>query len=823
MFRLVFYFSLLLPLTFADPVNDRAAAILQNNCFTCHGAAVKMSALDLRTSESILAGGDRGAAVVPGDPAKSRLFRLASGAEQPSMPPGKKLTNEELNTLRDWIASGARLGGGAAVAESKQEALNKLEERPITPEERQFWSFRPIARPAIPQAGNDSTNPVDRFLAAVWQSKHLEPAPPANKRTLIRRAYLDVIGIPPSPSEVDAFLKDSSPTAFETIVDRLLASPHYGERWGRHWLDLVRYADSAGFEFDRDRNNSWRYRDWVIDSFNNDRPYDDFIKMQIAGDEINRGSVEGLISTGYLRLGPEANILTEQTRMDELDDILATTGGSMLGMTIGCARCHNHKFDPIPQKDYYRMQAVFFPATREDKPIAPPEEFERYTKAKKAFETEWKPLTDALARLEAPYRKQIREKKISELPEYVRTALSTPADTRTEGQRLNALQVEKTLGVSRGEVEFIMPVNVQAEACKLREQIFFMEQRRPRVETAMTIAEKKGAAPEPSYFLLHGSVGTKGSAVQPGILTVASDGEWTFPPPPPGAATSMRRKAFAEWIVSPANPLTARVLVNRLWQHHFGEGIVRTPNNFGKTGEAPTHPELLDWLASELIGNGWHMKPLHRLMLLSKAYRMSSDDIASNRKIDPENRYCWRMPRQRLEGEIIRDSILTVSASLDRKPGGPGVYPYIDPALWASSSGRSWPGKGEDDPSTFRRSVYIFSKRTIPLPMLEVFDKPDTNLSCARRNRSTIAPQALILMNNAFVLHQAKRFAERIEREAGRDPRQQIERGYEIALARKPSPEEVAIAAGFFEGNRDYALVDFCQTLFNLNEFAYVQ
>ena len=777
-----------------------------------------MSGLDLRSADSIAKGGEHGPVIISGNPDKSRLFLLASGAEQPSMPPGKKLAPADIETLKQWIAAGAKLD---ATATPKEDAaattLSKMEERPITPEERNRWAFRPVVRAAVPASGN----PIDHFLQASWKAKNLQPSPEADRRSLIRRAYLDVVGIPPTPAEVMAFLNDNAPDAYEKVVDRLLASPHYGERWGSHWLDLVRYSDSGGFEFDRDRNNAWRYRDWVISSFNNDHPYDDFVKMQLAGDEIKPGSVEGLIATGYLRLGPEANMDNEQTRMDELDGILATTGGTMLGMTIGCARCHNHKFDPIPQKDYYRMLAVFYPADREDKPIVTPSEEAQYKDALKAFNAQLKPLTAELARVEAPFRKTIRERKIAELPDYVRTALDTPAGKRTEGQRLNALQVEKTLGVSRGEVEMILPEEEREEACQLREKITLLELRRPKIETAMTIVEKKGATPPESHFLHHGSIGQKGSVVKPGTLTVASTGEWRFPAPPAGATSSMRRKGFAEWITSPGNPLTPRVMANRLWQHHFGEGLVRTPSNFGITGEAPTHPELLDWLASELVSNGWHMKPLHRLMLTSRAYRMASDDIAANQKLDPDNRMLWRMPRQRLEGEIVRDSILEVSGSLDRKSGGPGIYPYIDPALWASSSGRSWPGKPDDDPSTFRRSVYIFSKRTIPLPMLEVFDKPDTNLACARRNRSTIAPQALILMNSSFVLSQAKRFAQRLELEAGRDTTKQIERAYEVALARKPQTRELAIAKSFFEGNPD-GLVDFCQTIFNLNEFAYV-
>ena len=808
---------LIASLSRADELSTRAAIVLQKNCISCHGAAMKMSGLDLRSAASIAKGGEHGSVVTTGNPNKSRLFLLASGVEAPAMPPGKKLAAADIETLKQWIAAGAKLDAAPQIKEDPAATLSKMEERPITAEEQNRWAFRPVSRPATPATGN----PIDSFLEANWKAKGLTPSPEADRRSLIRRVYLDVAGIPPTPTEVNAFLNDSTPNAYEKIVDHLLASPHYGERWGSHWLDLVRYSDSGGFEFDRDRNNAWRYRDWVISSFNNDRPYDEFINMQLAGDELKPGSTEGLISTGYLRLGPEANMDNEQTRMDELDGILATTGGSMLGMTIGCARCHNHKFDPIPQKDYYRMLAVFYPADREDKPIVTPSEEVQYKEALKAFNGKLKPLTTELATVEAPFRKVIREQKIAELPDYVRTALTTPAEKRTEGQRLNALQVEKTLGVSRGEVEGILPEKEREQACQLREKITLLEKLRPKIETAMTVVEKQGATAPDSHFLHHGSIGQKGSIMTPGTLTVASQGEWNFPAPPVGASSSFRRKGFAQWITSPTNPLTPRVMTNRMWQHHFGEGLVRTPSNFGITGEAPTHPELLDWLASELMQNGWHMKPLHRLMLTSKTYRMASDDIAGNQKLDPDNRMLWRMPRQRLEGEIIRDSILEVSGSLNRKTGGPGIFPYIDPALWASSSGRSWPGKSDDDVSTFRRSVYIFSKRTIPLPMLEVFDKPDTNLSCARRNRSTIAPQALILMNSSFVLSQAKRFAQRLELEAGRDTTKQIERAYEVALNRKPQPSEVALAKSFFEGNPD-GLVDFCQTIFNLNEFSYV-
>jgi hypothetical protein len=806
----------------AQSVEQKVATVLEKNCFTCHGAALQMSKLDLRTRESMIKGGERGPALTPGQPGKSPLFLHASGALTPSMPPGKTLPAPDLAVLQEWILSGAPWRASTAAPKETQEklaALAKLEERPITSEERKFWAFQPVKRPDPPASA--FANPIDRFLDAARRAKGVTAQRPADRRTLARRLYLDVTGLPPSPAEVEAFASSTDPQAYRKLVDQLLASPHYGERWGRHWLDLVRYADSAGYEFDRDRKHAYRYRDYVVASLNEDKPYDQFIKEQLAGDEIMPGSPIGYVATGYLRLGPEANIATEQTRMDELDDILATTSGTFLGMTVGCARCHNHKFDPIPQKDYYRMQAVFFPATGRDVPIVPAAELARFQAEQEHWKAQMDPLEKRLREIEKPYRDRIRAEKIALLPDYVQLALKTPPEKRTEGQRLNATQVERTLVVSRGEIEWIMTAADQAEACRLRESIVSLEAQRPSVETALSVEEKKGASPEASHFLHHGSVDNKGTRMEPGVLSVAAVREPRFPTPDPHAKTSQRRRAFAEWIASPENPLTARVMVNRLWQHHFGEGIVRTPSNFGKTGERPTHPELLDWLASEFVRSGWSWKAMHRLMLTSAAYQMSSDDIAANRALDLDNRLLWRQARRRLEGEIIRDSILAVSGKLDRKMGGPGVYPYIDPSLWAGSSGRVWPGQTEDDPATYRRSLYIFQKRTIPLPMMEVFDKPDSNLACSRRNRSTIPTQALILMNNSFVRSQAQFFAQRVRAEAGPSAGAQVERAYQLALLRRPSARERELGVRFVQQDPE-ALADFCQTLFNLNEFAYL-
>jgi mono/diheme cytochrome c family protein len=824
----VFVFLSLAP---AQELEQQAFQILEKNCLACHGAAMQMSKLDLRTREAILRGGERGPAVEPHNARRSRLYTFAAHLENPSMPPGIKLPDDELDLLRRWITAGAILPEVEAADEqrARQEALAKLEERPITEQERHFWSFQPPVRrdpPAVAEKrfvrGDGSVNPVDAFLYAQWREKGVEPSPPADRRTLIRRAYLDLIGLPPDAAAVEAFVNDEAPDAFEKLVERLLASPQYGERWGRHWLDLVRYADSGGFERDFDYPNAWRYRDYVVDSFNNDKPYDQFIREQIAGDEIAPDSNEARIATGYLRLGPDNNIKNERTRMDELDDILATTALTFMGMTVQCARCHNHKFDPIPQKDYYQMQAVFFSTRREDYPLVSADVVAKYDAGQKRIDELQEPLKNAKKELEKPYHDKLFEERINELPEYVQIAWRTPAGERTEGQRLNARQIEATLKIEQEEILAIMPDAGKQQHRDLVRQIEALDEQRPKkYPTAMAISEE-GREPLPSYFLNRGSPSARGSLMGPGVLTVASWSDVKFTEPPPDAPTSHRRKGFAEWVASDRNPLTARVMVNRLWQHHFGSGIVRTPSNFGKTGEAPTHPELIDWLAVEFVENGWSMKKMHRLMMNSRAYQMASADIAANMQADPDNRLFWRMPRQRLEAEILRDQMLAVAGTLDLEMGGPAVFPYIDPALFQSSTGRTWPGKAVGDPSTWRRSIYVFLKRSIRYPMFEAFDQPDLINSCDRRNRSTISPQALLLMNNAFVMRQAKFFAQRVMSEAGAGTADQVERAYQIALARPPSEFEKAKAVEFIQGS-PYGLVDFCQTLFNLNEFVYRQ
>jgi len=802
--------------------------IFKDRCIKCHGAAAE-SGLDLRTDAGLRKGGVGGPVVVPHKPDESYLYKYVTHAEAPFMPAdGDRLSDEALDLIRRWIEAGASLAGvpeASADADADAAARAKLEERAITDEERGYWAFVKPARGNLPPVSDPawSGNPVDRFLRSAMAARGLTPAPPADRRTLARRAYLDVLGLPPTPEEVDAFVNDPAPDAWPRLVDRLLASPHYGERWARHWMDLVRYADSGGFEFDVDRPEMYPYRDYLIDSFNTDKPYDRFVMEQLAGDEIAPESTEAMIATGFLRLGPEGG----GTRQDALDDLVATTSQTFLGMTVHCARCHNHKFDPIPQKDYYRIQAVFYSTRDVEYPIAPAHEVEANRAERQRIDALIKPLQERKTALERPYHDTIVAGEVAKLPEYMQIAWRTPPAERTEGQRLTVVQIEDTLKlgslrnlVQEADVVALMPDDARAGHAAVKAEIRGLETGRPpRLPAARAIGER-ARTPQPSYFLHRGSPDARGSLMTPGVLSVATDEEWTFPEPPADARSSWRRRGFAEWLVAPGNPLTARVMVNRLWQHHFGEGLVLTPSNFGRMGVPPSHPELLDWLAVELMENGWRLKPLHRLMLTSQAYQMSTLDVPANVAIDPENRLQWRMPRVRLEAEIIRDAVLSLSGALDPAIGGPAIFPYIDPDLFEKSSRRDWKGLPDSDPATWRRSLYVFSKRSIRYPMFEAFDQPNLVNSIDRRNRTTIAPQALILMNNPMVLFHAEKFAARVRAEAGGDVGRQVERAILLALGRPADAIERARGAEFVRAS-DGGLARFCHLLFNLNEFVY--
>ena len=807
-------------------LSRQAFVILERNCFGCHGVA-RTSDLDLRSGEAILKGGTGGKVVVPGKPELSRLMHFVTHREKPVMPPTGKLSDGDIETLRRWIADGARFEGFAPVESGKAEP--PLAIKPFSAEERGYWAFQRLRRVDPPRVADPrwSRNPIDGFLYAAMATKGLKPSAAADRRTLIRRVTLDVTGLLPTPEEVESFVNDRRPDAWEQLVDRLLASPHYGERWARHWLDVVRYADSGGFEFDIDRPEGWRYRDYVVKAMNDDKPYDQFIREQLAGDEFAPDTSDAMIATGFLRLGPDGEDRGERARQDALDDVITTTSLAFMGMTVGCARCHDHKFDPIRQADFYRIQAVFSPAQPLDYPVVPPEVVTAHKAEVARIDALLKPLKTTRRELEAPYVRMLIEEQVAGLPEYMQVAWRTPEAERTEGQKLTVQQIRKVLEIDRqahrfSEKEMVgrMPAADKLKHEELSARITELERQKPKpYATTRAITEKSRVA-TPTWFLHRGSVESRGPAVEPGTLSVL--GDFSFPEPPASASSTWRRRGLAEWLTRRDNPLTARVMVNRLWLHHFGEGIVRTPSNFGKLGEPPTHPELLDWLAVEFIDRGWSIKQMHRLMLTSEAYRMRSDDVAASAEIDPENRLLWRMPRVRLEAEVIRDLILDASGNLNRSIGGPCVYPYIDPKLFQSSTKRTWPGRPDDDPSTWRRSLYVYSKRSIRYPLFETFDQPNLINSCERRNRSTIAPQALLMMNNNFIIFEAGKFAERLKAEAGDNVGSQVERAFRLALGRGPTPFEREKSVEFVQGTPN-GLAEFCQLIFNLNEFLYRQ
>jgi hypothetical protein len=629
-------------------------------------------------------------------------------------------------------------------------------------------------------------SPIDAFILARLEAQGLSPAPPAGKSELARRAWFDLTGLPPPPEEMDAFLADESPDAYEKLVDRLLASPRHGERWGRHWLDLVRFAESNGYERDGAKSNAWRYRDYVIRSFNEDKPYDRFVLEQLAGDEIDEPTHDSLIATGFYRLGswddePDDR---ETARYDELDDIIRTAGGAFLGLTVSCARCHDHKFDDIPQADYYRFLSFFSGIKHaDDLPLAPAEEVERYRSAM----------------AEADSRVKALEKE----------AAALPGDAKEK----------------KGEIQRrIEEIN---------------RARPPLYPAAMGIREE--GEPPATRLLVRGNAREPGPEVKPGYPAVLTAMEPVLPAASRDRKSSGRRRALAEWIASPSNPLAARVMANRIWQHHFGRGIVRSPSDFGATGDAPTHPDLLDWLAAEIVDGGWRLKRLHRLIMTSSAYRMSSRGDARTVAADPENDLFGRFDLRRLEAEAIRDAVLSVSGRLNLEMGGPSVFPEIPREVL---HGQSRPGDGwgkSDASQADRRSVYVFVKRSLVLPVLEAFDFADTGQTCAQRNTTTIAPQALTLLNGEFITGAAASFADRLLREAGPDPRRQVERAYRLALARPPAAGEAEAALGLLERQRALvmngappgespgdeeaarrALAGSCLVLFNLNEFIYV-
>ena len=821
---------------------------------------MQLSKLDLRTLEGALKGGEKGASIVPGKAEDSRLYRRVAGLERPAMPMDSKLTGDQISTIKAWIDQGAHwdVGAEAKAPSVDPAALAALENMEISPEARNYWAFKLPLQAPVPNASANLRNPIDRFLEKTRREKDLKAAPRADRLTLLRRAYMDLIGLPPTPSETEEFLSDNSPEAWGHLIDKLLASPHYGERWGRHWLDVARYADSDGFEQDFDRPNAWLYRDYVVRSFNQDKPYNIFIKEQVAGDELETKSADTMIATGFLRAGPRVHFREKDTperRFDYLDDVMATIGRGILGLTVQCARCHNHKFDPIPQKDYYALQAAIFGYVETTYPLVPKDEADAYNKKVAEIDARIKPLRERIAEIEAPYREKLKAEALRKYPENVQRVVEKPENERTPGEKLLATQViEGGLNVNGQTVERALTPEHAAERKAFNDRIAALQKEKPqpipvadivtdgdyrftplgpgddvigcvkcRIQEAEGTFLHTGPARyqvPPSYFLVRGDPASKGSLMKPGFITVATYGNPATEIPPADGRTSGRRRALAEWLASRENPLAARVIVNRVWHHHFGRGIVPTLDNFGKMGDPPTHPELLDWLAVEFMNRGWSIKQLHKLIMTSEAYQMASACTdAEDLEKDPQNQYLWRYRPQRLDAEIVRDGILRTSGAINLSVGGTPVRPPLAETLIKSTIYNVW--KNQDDgPGVWRRSLYVYRKRGMMFPMFEVFDMPDSNFSAGRRSVSTVPTQALTLINNDFVLKQAQLFADRVKKEAGDDPVKQIRLAYRIALTRPPDETELALATDLLGS---HALVDLTHVLLNLSEFLYMR
>lgn len=713
-------------------------------------------------------------------------------------------------------------------------------EAPITAEDREHWSFQPLKRPVVPTVKDNQwpRNAIDRFILAKLEAKQLVPMPEADRVTLIRRLNYDLTGLPPTPEEVNAFLNDHSANAYEKLVERLLSSSDYGERWAQHWLDLARFAETDGFEHDKVRPNAWRYRDWVIDALNNDIPYNAFLGLQLAGDEIRPGDPAAAIATGFLLCGPDMPDINLQAERKHnfLNEMTSTVSSVFLGLQFECAQCHAHKFDPISQRDFYRLRAFFENANLfTEKPIPTPQELAR----RKEFE---------FARAE---RWQRKAKNIEDFE-----------DTVLERLRKKQNQPKLELPQSVLKKRFTAEEKQQYE--ELAQNLEAVKKQRPPALSLGRVLREPSARARPNYLYVRGDFRRRGPIVQPAYPRIVNYNKAYVLPPSRNDRSSRRRTALMSWMIQPNHPLTTRVIVNRLWQAHFGRGLSVSPSDFGIMGDEPTHPELLDWLATELPHRGWSLKAMHRLLVASATYRQASlpsnprwSDARNQSALaawtksktdDPDNDLFSRMNRQRLEGEAIRDAMLVSSERLSQRRGGPGVRPPLPKELLVTLLKNQWPvTKNEEDHD--RRSIYLFVRRNLRYPIFEVFDKPDTNASCPRRNRSTIAPQALMLLNSDASLSAARQLSGYLLQHAPGDKTKQIELCYLRTLSRKPTdeelrtalqfltddekrlreegrkPEELALPDSLPKGSNTYAasaLTDFCLAIFNLNEFLYI-
>jgi len=788
--------------------------LLVDHCYRCHGNGQLKGGLNFYTREALLAGGDSGPAVNLEEPSKS-LFLEAINYTTYEMPPNGKLPEESLRILTQWVEMGAPMPTRTDV-KTVHPTVPQVDD--VT---RQHWAFRAPSHPQVPaQDPHWGKNQIDAFVLKSLKSKGLPPNPEADRLTLIRRVAYDLTGLPPTAPEIEMFLKDTQPDAYERMVESYLASPHYGEHWARYWLDLVRYAESNSFERDNPKPFVWKYRDYVIRAFNDDKPYQQFVLEQLAGDELPEPTPDSIIATGFYRLGPwdDEPADPKQARYDELDDIVSTVGQGFLGLTLNCARCHDHKLDPISQADYYRFLAFFENirryGIRHEKSVYEASVREIATAAEKqAFQSE----IDAYQQQLADLRSQLDAVEEALHP---RLKGGERDDFQIDSVRENILK--KHVGDLLTQEEFQKYSRTRKEWNKLKQN--------PVQSAAQALCVKEsGPVPAPTHILIRGNPGAEGDVVEPQFPEIFGS-----PVPqivvPADQLSSGRRLALARWITDPANPLTARVLVNRIWQWHFDDGLVRSPNNFGLTCDAPTHPELLDWLAHEFLRQGGSIKSLHRLILFSGTYKMSSLANPQALAADPENLTNWRFKMRRLRAEEIRDSILFVNGTLRLDTlFGPSIYPKIPAAVLAGQSrpGENWPESSAAD--SCRRSIYIHVKRSLPLPLLAAFDVADSDFTCPVRFATTQPTQALGMLNSDFINEQALIMHRDVVQTIGPDPQAQIKEILHRVTQRTPQPAEIQRGLDLvkclqndYQQSADQAMTNFCLVALNLNEFLYL-
>ena len=768
----------------------RVRPVLVARCQGCHGEEKQKGGLRLDSLVAMLRGGETGPAIVPGEPEGSNLV-AAIRHESWEMPPDGQLAEAEIEAIVTWIRGGSHwpgsppaadlLAAGLPPADAPTPAFGPPQRKRkgvVTDADREFWAYRPVTRPAVPPPPGGTpeavvVNEIDRFILARLATAGIAPLPQADRATLVRRLFLDLVGVPPSPAEAAAFVADDSPDAYGRLVDRLLADRRYGERQARHWLDLARYADSDGFRQDAFRPTAWRYRDWCIAAFNDDLPYDRFVALQLAGDELEPDDPDALIATGFLRQTPyEYNqVDVEAQRTAILDEVTAATADVFLAMGLACARCHDHKYDPLLQRDYYALQAFFAAMVwNDDTSVDPPGWREGLSEARRRPLEQAAALQLRLSELEAEHGGPTTWKGFDRFPPEVRRMILADPDDRTPHE-------EQIVRIARRQLVLLpdkLPAAAREEHRRLRAELAQLATTGalPKRQAAITAADVGATAP-PTVI-----PGRSSAAIDPAVPEVLGGGTATVEPVLDAAGRPVstgRRAALARWLVSPGNPLTARVIVNRMWQWHFGRGLVSTSSDFGALGEAPSHPELLDWLTAEFIARGWSLKELHRLIVTSAAYRRASRHSVETAgpSLDPHNRLCWRQQPRRLDAEQVRDAALTISGELDSAAGGPGV-----------------------PPTKPRRAIYTTVLRNTRDPIAEVFDGADAYASCACRNATTTPIQSLFLFNGEWLLARSRALAATIDRGGGDEDSLAAE-AIRRVTGREPTPERVAAAAAF--------------------------